>query len=113
MKHVRKIYLEKLLNRTLSLPARAQDSTYEEAIRLTRFAIRACPHEPFLYFYLATFHSAINEVGKSLFYFEEALKRGFCDWPLIHSDPSFANTRDTPGFVSIVSTYTRPSQPTG
>lgn len=111
MKHVNKIYLEKLLNRTLCLPARAEDCTYEDAIRLTRFAIRAHPHEPFLYFYLATFYSVVNELDKSLFYFEQALKRGFSDWPRIYADPSFANTRDSPGFVSIVSAYTHSGPP--
>ena len=98
-------HLENLLNSKLSLPVDTKHYSYDDAIRLARFAIRAHPHQPFLYFYLATFYSAINKLDKSLFYFEEALKRGYSDWPRIHSDPSFANARKTAGFVQIASTY--------
>lgn len=105
----KKMHFEKLLNRSLNLPANSKDYSYNDAIRLTRFAIRAYPHEPFLYFYLATFYSAMNKVNKSLFYFEEALKRGFSDWPRIHSDPAFSNARNTPGFKQIASSYLPPA----
>ncbi len=105
MNPAKKIRLEKLLNRRLSLPAEAKDYSYDDAIRLARFAIRAHPREPLLYFYLATFYSAINKLDKSLFYFEEALRRGFSDWSRIHSDPSFSNARKTAGFERIASLY--------
>lgn len=109
MNSTKKIHFEKLLNRSLSLPAHTKDYSYDDAIRLARFAIRANPHEPFLYFYLATFYSAINQLDKSLFNFEEALKRGYCDWPRIHSDPAFSNARTTPGFKHILTNYLPPA----
>ncbi len=49
MNPAKKIRLEKLLNRRLSLPAEAKDYSYDDAIRLARFAIRAHPREPLLH----------------------------------------------------------------
>lgn len=97
-----------LLGTVLDLPGCVEDYTYEDGITLARFAIRVMPHEPSLYFYLAVFHSALNRVGKSLFYYEQALKRGYCDWYQIENDPSFENSRNTEEFEVITAKYRTP-----
>jgi len=96
-----------LLDKKLDLPGKVERYTYEDATRLILFAIRLRPHEPFLYFYVATFYSALNKISKSLFYYEEALKRGFQDWEQIYSDVSFENARNTEKFKAITSKYHR------
>lgn len=97
--------VEKLLNEHLHLPEDVSEYSADDAIRLLRFTIRVNPHEPFLYFYLATFYSAINSIRKSLFYYEEALKRGYSDWEKIFSDPSFQRARQTERFKAITARY--------
>lgn len=98
-------FLGKLIDRKLGLPENFDECSYEDAIRLCRFAIRACPNQPFLYFYLAGFYSRINEINKSLFYYEQALKRGFKDWEQIYGDESFESARNTQKFNMITSKY--------
>lgn len=100
--------LSALLSHHLALPDRVEHYNYEDGIRLIRFAITANPDEPFLYFYLATFYSAAKQIGKSLYYYEEALRRGFNDWHKIVSDPSFENARNTKRFRTITVKYKSP-----
>lgn len=95
----------RLLDKVLDLPEHVEDYDYEDGIRLIRFAISVRPHEPTPYFYLAVFYSAVNRVAKSLFYYEEALKRGYCDWHRIETDPSFENSRKTAKFKIITERY--------
>ena len=95
----------KVIDKKLGLPEMTEEYSYEDAIRLARFAIRVHPNEPFLYFYLACFYSAGNQINKSLFYYEQALKRGFKNWEQICSDKSFENARNSPKFKLITSRY--------
>lgn len=89
------ISFNKLLNSLLMLPERNKDYTYEDAIRLTRFALYVNPDAAVLHFNLASFYSAVNNIEDSLYYLEGALKKGFCDWEKLTQDESLGNTRRT------------------
>lgn len=93
--------------KAMNRPDAFNNYSYYDAIKFVGFAIKLRPTEPSLYFLMATYYSALSELDKSLFYYEEALKRGYKNWDEIRSDSSFARARQTEKFSRITSKYNK------
>jgi tetratricopeptide (TPR) repeat protein len=81
--------------------------SYEEAIRITHQALDVAPNDPALHFNLACFYSIIRHYQDALYYFEQALRKGFNDEEKIRNDEDLRNIRDQKEFAEILSKYFR------
>ncbi|MCD9019923.1 TPR end-of-group domain-containing protein [Parachryseolinea silvisoli] len=81
--------------------------SYEEAIRITHQALDVAPNDPALHFNLACFYSIIRHYQDALYYFEQALRKGFNDEEKIRNDEDLRNIRDQKEFAEILNKYFR------
>lgn len=77
------------------------DNCYEEAIRLTHIALEVSPEDPVLHYNLACFYSLSHKTKESLYYLEEALKKGFKSRSEILTERDLEHVRATREFENI------------
>lgn len=72
-----------------------------DAIALFKKGVKAAPDEPHLYYQIAVVYAGLNDAKTAVSWLDEAVKRGFSDWPEIEKDARWDSIRDTPYYQQL------------
>jgi len=92
-----------LLKKTAMLHARL--GAYEQALTALQQVVSLMPENADACYKMAAVYARQSRHGRALYWLEEALKRGYRDWPAIQADRNLASIRDTEAFTKLKRKY--------
>lgn len=83
----------------------AQQGAYEQALVQLKQIVAHAPGNPEGYYMAAAINARQLRRTEALFWLEEALKRGYRDWPAIMADTNLESIKNTAAFTELKNKY--------